>query len=273
MASEFERHLIEPGASVRLADYDPADTGEWSKKEARARLEEVKARLRVLHEMLRANGAQGLLVVLQGIDACGKDGVVKHVADAFNHIACYTAPFKVPTKVELAHDFLWRVHAVTPGRGEVAFFNRSHYEDVLVVRVENLVPESVWSLRYDAINDFERLLAQNGIMVAKFYLHISPEEQRERMEKRLHTPRRRFKFRVDDLATRAKWGEYMNAYEQALRRCSTAHAPWHLIPADKKWYRNVAIAEILLDRLESLEMSWPPLEDAAQGMTTIAPLG
>jgi PPK2 family polyphosphate:nucleotide phosphotransferase len=273
MASEFERHLIQPGAKVRLADHDPSETREWTKKTARARLDEVKARLHVLHEMLHANGKHGLLVVLQGMDACGKDGVIKHVADAFNHIACYAAPFKVPTKVELAHDFLWRVHAVTPGRGQVAFFNRSHYEDVLVVRVESLVPEAVWRQRYEAINDFERLLMRNGVMVVKFYLHISSEEQRERMEDRLRTPEDHYKFRVGDFATRAKWDEYMTAYEQALRRCSTAEAPWYLIPADKKWYRNLAIAQILLDRLERLGMSWPPLEEEAQGMTAIAPLG
>ena len=270
MQKDFERHLIRPGETPRLAEVDPADTGDWTKKAARKRLEEIKEQLHSLHELLLAERKHGVLVVLQGLDASGKDGVIKHVADAFNHIACYATAFKVPTKAELAHDFLWRVHAVTPGRGEVALFNRSHYEDVLVQRVDNIVPESVWSKRYDAINNFEQLLVDNGILVLKFMLHISPDEQAERMDSRLADATKHWKFRVDDLATRNKWDAYMAAYDDAIHRCSTLYAPWYVIPADKKWYRNLAIAEVLLAKMRGLEMRWPPLEKAAEGMTTIA---
>lgn len=272
MSNEFERHRIEPGSRVELGEHKTVDVRGWTKKSARKRLAQIKEELAVLHEMLYAQRQHSLLVVLQGMDACGKDGVVKHVAGAFNHTACYVAAFKVPTKIELAHDFLWRVHAVTPGRGEVIFFNRSHYEDVLVVRVDELAPKRVWRQRYELINDFERLLTQNDTHVLKFYLHISPEEQRERMEDRLHTPEDHYKFKVGDLATRAKWDAYMTAYEDMLARCSAKEAPWYLIPADKKWYRNLAIGEILLSTLQGLQMSWPPLEEAAQGMTSVAPL-
>ncbi len=270
MPNEFKRHLIRPGESPHLAEIDPAGTGDWTKKAARKRLKDVKKELQSLYELLLAERKHGVLVVLQGMDASGKDGVIKHVADAFNHLACYATAFKVPTKVELAHDFLWRVHAVTPGRGEVALFNRSHYEDVLVQRVDNIVPESVWSKRYDAINHFEQLLVDNGILVLKFMLHISLEEQAERMDSRLAAQEKRWKFRVGDLDTRSKWDQYMEAYDDALHRCSTSYAPWYVIPADKKWYRNLAIAEILLAKMRGLEMSWPPVEEAAEGLATIA---
>ncbi len=271
--SAFDRHLVKPGDAPKLAEIDPAYTGDWTKAAATKRLQEIKPRLNTLSEMLYASRTHGLLIVIQGMDACGKDGVVKHVADAFNHIACYVAAFKVPTSVELAHDFLWRVHAVAPARGQIAIFNRSHYEDVLVQRVNELVPKAVWRERYGAINAFEELLADSGIVILKFMLHISPEEQRTRMIDRLHTVQDHYKFRVADLATRAKWDQYMEAYEDALRRCSTKRAPWYVIPSDKKWYRNLAIAEIVLDRLEGLKLQWPPLEEAARGMTTIEPLG
>jgi PPK2 family polyphosphate:nucleotide phosphotransferase len=257
---------VRPGACVSLADYDPADTQGLKKKAARKELEAIKSRLNDVQTLIYATARYGVLVVLQGMDTSGKDGSIRHVMSAFNPQGCQVASFKVPTPLELAHDFLWRVHRVAPPRGMVGIFNRSHYEDVLVARVESLVPEAVWRTRYEAINAFEKLLADSGIVVLKFCLQISKEEQRERLERRLQNPHHHWKFHVLDLHARARWDDYQAAYEEALSRCSTEHAPWYVIPADRKWYRNLVISRILCETLERLHMEWPPLEPEAQGI-------
>jgi PPK2 family polyphosphate:nucleotide phosphotransferase len=261
-----EQFRVKPGAKVNLGKLETDQKGGLTKKSARKELKAIKPRLNELQEMLYATKKHALLIVLQGMDTSGKDGVIKHVIEAFNPQGCQIRSFKVPSRQELAHDFLWRIHKATPGRGMVGIFNRSHYEDVLVVRVDSLVPESVWAQRYDAINAFEELLAQNGVVICKFMLHISPEEQKDRMEDRLDNPQDQWKFKLADLKTRAKWNEYQEAYEDALSRCSTPHAPWYVIPADRKWYRNLLVSRILLETLESLDMEWPPLEPEAEGI-------
>ncbi len=253
--------LVSPGSRIRLADYDTGYTGEYrDREEAEDELRDNVDKLKDLQNVLYAEGKHALLIVLQAMDAGGKDGTIRHVMGGLNPQGVTVASFKVPTPRELAHDFLWRIHQRTPGRGEIAIFNRSHYEDVLVVRVHNLVLEEVWSARYDHINAFERLLADSGVTIRKFFLHISKEEQKERFEKRLRDPRKNWKFARGDLRERALWGDYSAAYEDALSRCSTDHAPWYIIPADRKWYRNLIISRILVETLESLEMRYPPGE-------------
>ena len=263
------RYLVEPGKKLSLASHDPADTEGLTKKPARKRLEEVKLRLNELQQLLYASEKHALLVVLQGMDTAGKDGVIKHVMDACNPQGCQVTSFKVPTSDELAHDFLWRVHKAAPGRRMVGIFNRSHYEDVLVVRVEELVPEKVWRKRYEAINQFEEILAESGVVILKFFLNISKEEQRERLQERLADRADHWKFRVGDLDARAKWDDYTEAYEDALAKCSTENAPWFVIPSDKKWYRNLTISEIVVQALDALEMQWPPLEPEAEGIEIV----
>ncbi len=253
--------LVPPNTEIRLSEYDPDSTRECRDRgEAAEELETNVQRLQELQTVLYAEGKHSLLVVLQAMDAGGKDGTIRHVMGRLNPQGVHVASFKAPTRRELAHDFLWRIHQHTPGRGEIAVFNRSHYEDVLVVRVHNMVPESVWRARYDHINAFERLLADSGVTILKFYLHISKTEQKERFEKRLRDPRKNWKFARGDLRERKLWENYMGAFEEALSRCSTRNAPWHIIPADKKWYRNLIVSRILVQALESLDMSYPPGE-------------
>ncbi|MDQ3408027.1 MAG: polyphosphate kinase 2 family protein, partial [Chloroflexota bacterium] len=202
-----------------------------------------------------------LLIVLQGIDTAGKDGTLRHVMTAFNPQGCSVIGFGVPTEEELAHDYLWRIHRHTPGRGTIAIFNRSHYEDVLVVRVHDLVPAEVWRRRYDQINAFEAQLAASGTTILKFFLWISPEEQRERLQARIDTPDKRWKFERGDIDERKHWDDYRRAYEAALSRCSTDPAPWYVIPSDRKWFRNLAVAEILVDTMEKMDLTYPPADD------------
>ena len=263
------KFLVEPGSDVSIEKRDPADTDGLTKKEARAQLPGIKTKLNELQQLLYATEKHALLIALQGMDTSGKDGVIKHVIEAFNPQGCQVTSFKVPTREELAHDFLWRVHKAVPKRGIVGIFNRSHYEDVLVVRVEELAPKSTWRKRYEAINQFEEILSESGVVVLKFFLNISKEEQRERLEDRLKDPRDHWKFRVGDLEARAKWDEYMAAYEDALQKCSTERAPWYVIPSDKKWYRNLVISQILAEALNSLEMQWPRLEPEAEGIEIV----
>ncbi|MBC7237444.1 MAG: polyphosphate kinase 2 family protein [Chloroflexi bacterium] len=264
-----KRFLVRPGDTVSLADHDPAETGGLTKKEAKEALTQLRLELNELQELLYASEEHALLIVLQGMDTSGKDGVIKHVITAFNPQGCQVTGFKVPTSEELAHDFLWRVHRAVPRRGMVGIFNRSHYEDVVVVRVEGLAAEKVWRKRYGMINDFERLLAGNNVVIRKFFLHISKEEQRDRLQDRLKNKRDHWKFRVGDLKARARWDDYMAAYEEALSRCSLEEAPWYIIPADKKWYRNLVISQILAETLRSLDMKWPALEPGAEGIQII----
>ncbi|MBT8215767.1 MAG: polyphosphate kinase 2 family protein, partial [Acidimicrobiia bacterium] len=250
-------HRVEPGTAVDLSSIDPHETGGLNKQQARAETKQLNRRLEALQELLYAEGKHKLLIVLQAMDAAGKDGTIRHVFDRVNPQGVKVASFKKPTDRELAHDYLWRVHAHTPGTGEITIFNRSHYEDVLIVRVLGLVPEERWSRRYDHIRDFEQLLADEGTTIRKFYLHIDKAEQKERLQARLDNPDKHWKFDVGDLAQRKLWDDYMAAYETAISRTSTEAAPWYVIPANRKWYRNLAISRILVDTLEGLNMSFP----------------
>jgi len=253
------RTLVKPGTKVRLDDHDPDYHGEGGKRdpEVRAKLDGDLEAMADLQERLYAEGKQALLIVLQGMDTSGKDGTVRHVMRGLNPQSCQVASFKVPTAEELAHDFLWRIHQHAPAKGQIAVFNRSHYEDVLAARVRGLVPEEVWRARYEHINSFERLLADSGTRIVKLFLHISCEEQKERLEQRLADPQKRWKFRAGDLDDRELWDEYVRAYEDALTHCSTAYAAWHIISANRKWYRNLVVADLIATTLRDMDPQWP----------------
>lgn len=257
-------YRIRPGTKVRLKDFDPNDSGEFrgGKEEGQAELEKLNTELERLQESLYAEGKHKVLIVLQGMDTSGKDGVIRSVFDGVNPQGVRVACFKVPTAEELAHDYLWRVHKMTPGKGEIVIFNRSHYEDVLVVRVHELVPELIWKKRYDQINAFERLLVEEGTTILKFFLHIDPEEQKQRLLDRLADPSKHWKFNPGDLKERALWEQYTQAYEDVLSKTSTDWAPWYVIPANKKWYRDLIISRILVETLQSLDIQLPqPLSE------------
>jgi len=264
----MDRYRVEPGTTVRLSEHDPRDDAafEGAKKAGKQRLEELNGRLEALQELLYAEGRRRVLVVLQATDTGGKDGVIRHVFDGVNPQGVKVASFKKPTPLELAHDYLWRVHPHVPGDGEITIFNRSHYEDVLVVRVHSLVSEQQWRLRYDHINDFERMLAEEGTTILKFFLHISKEEQAERLQARLDDPAKHWKFSLGDLEERTRWNAYQAAFEEALSRTSTPWAPWYVVPADRKWYRNLVVASVLVQTLEGLGMEFPPPEDDLTGV-------
>jgi PPK2 family polyphosphate:nucleotide phosphotransferase len=253
-----KKFVVEPDAKVDLRRVDPSFHGKLSDAdEAQAETAALCERLGALQYLFYADGATSLLVVFQGMDAAGKDGTIRHVFSAVDPQGVTVHAFKEPTPLEAAHDFLWRVHAQTPQRGEIAIFNRSHYEDVLVVRVHDLVPKDVWSKRYARIVDFEKNLVQNGTHILKFFLHISPEEQLRRFKARLEDPKRQWKISESDYAERAYWDDYVRAYEAALEKTSTEHAPWFIIPSDHKWFRNLAIARIVVEHLEALHMKLP----------------
>ena len=254
---------LPPGKPFHLKDFDPDDTGLYrDKADAKAQTARNLDRLNALQEMLYAQGERALLIVLQAMDAGGKDGTIKTVMGAFNPQGVQVTSFKAPTEEELAHDFLWRVHKAAPRRGMVGIFNRSHYEDVLVVRVKNLVLESVWRRRYDHINAFERLLADAGVTLVKFFLYISKEEQAERLRARQTTASKQWKFAPGDLEERKRWDQYMAAFEEAMTRCNTEHAPWYVIPANRKWYRNLAVSQILVETMEKMGLRYPdPIPD------------
>jgi PPK2 family polyphosphate:nucleotide phosphotransferase len=253
-----KKFMIEPDAKVRLGKIDPDFTGKHISREAgvdaTARQIERIARLQYL---LYADARQSLLIVLQGLDAAGKDGLVRHLFSGVNPQGVSVASFKKPSEREAAHDFLWRVHRQAPAKGEIAIYNRSHYEDVLVVRVHKLVPHAVWSKRYDLINDFEKTLSENGTRILKFYLHISPQEQLERFKARLDDPTRQWKISEADYSEREYWPQYIKAYEDALERTSTKHAPWYVIPSNKKWFRNLAVSQIIADAMDDMELTLP----------------
>jgi PPK2 family polyphosphate:nucleotide phosphotransferase len=252
---------VQPGTAVRLAEIDPADTMGIDKGAARTEAKVLNRRLEELQELLYAEGRHKVLIVLQAMDAAGKDGTIRHVFDGVNPQGVKVASFKKPTDRELAHDYLWRVHAHTPGAGEITIFNRSHYEDVLIVRVLGLVPEDRWSRRYQHIRAFEQLLADEGTTILKFYLHITKEEQRRRLQARLDDPSKHWKFDVGDLDQRRQWDDYMAAYEAALSETSTEQAPWFVVPSDRKWFRTLVISRILVSTLESLQMAYPQQTD------------
>jgi PPK2 family polyphosphate:nucleotide phosphotransferase len=257
---------VKPDKKLRLSKRDPSDTAGLQDKDAAVeRLAKNVRRLSELQYLLYAENRRSVLVVLQAMDAGGKDGVVRHVFSGINPQGCRVTSFKAPTGEELEHDFLWRINRALPRKGEIGLFNRSHYEDVLIVRVHNLVPKSVWSQRYDQINAFEQTLAENGVMVLKFFLHISKKEQLDRLQSRLEKPHKRWKVNPSDFVERKFWDDYQEAYEEALMRCSKPWAPWFIIPANKKWFRNLAVSEILIETLEKEGMKFPqPAYDLAK---------
>ncbi len=259
-----EKCRIPPKSKINLKDFDPNDTSlfDGGKKEAKAAMVELNQKLSELQELLYAEGKHKLLIILQAMDTGGKDGTIRSVFEGVNPQGVKVASFKTPTALELSHDYLWRIHQHTPTRGEVVIFNRSQYEDVLVVRVHSLVPEEVWSKRYEHINAFERMLCDEGTTILKFYLHIDLKEQAKRFLARVEDPTKQWKFNPGDLSERERWHEYMHAYEDMLNRTSTAWAPWYVIPANKKWYRNWLIAKIVVKTLKDLDMRYPqPAED------------
>ncbi len=257
---------IRPGTRVRLEELDPGDTHGLDKEAAIDQTATQLERLTELQDRLWAEAARAVLVVLQGIDASGKDGTIKKVMEAFNPQGCPVTSFKVPSTDELAHDYLWRVHRRVPRKGEIGVFNRSHYEDVLVVRVHDLVPKPVWSKRYDQINDWERMLTDSGTTIVKFFLTIDRDEQRKRFQARYDDPTRRWKFSMGDLAERKLWDEYQAAFDDVLSKTSTSWAPWYVIPANHKWFRNLAVSTILADTIEALKPAYPPEPDLPSGL-------
>lgn len=253
-----DRYRVKPDSKIKLKDYDPGETaGIKNKKEVESRLEQCLKDLDELQYLLYAENKQSLLIVLQAMDAGGKDGTIRHVMSAFNPQGCRVTSFKKPAGEELAHHYLWRIHKAVPARGEIAIFNRSHYEDVLVVRVHNLVPKKVWSQRYRQVNNFERTLAENGTRIIKFFLHISKDEQRQRFEQRLTDPTKLWKVSPADFEERKYWDDYTSAFEDAISHCSTRWSPWYVIPANNKWFRNLAVAEIVRDTLRDMDMKLP----------------
>jgi PPK2 family polyphosphate:nucleotide phosphotransferase len=255
--SLVERLLVAPGKRVKLQDDHADRTFGWKKPEAEAMLEENREKLSELQYKLYADGRFALLIVLQAIDAGGKDGTVHHVFTAMNPQGCVVTSFKAPSAEELKHDYLWRVHQRVPPRGMVGVFNRSHYEDVLIVRVEKLVPEAMWSKRYEEINEFERMLTSNNVRIIKLFLQISRDEQKQRFEDRLKDPKHQWKFSPEDLVKRRQWPQYQEAFEAMLNRCNTRHAPWYVIPADRKWFRNLAVSEIVATEMGRMPLRFP----------------
>ena len=254
----INRFRVKPGSIIKLKDIDPEFKDQYeSRKEADKEIEKYEKKLRDLQELLYADGRCSLLIVLQGMDTAGKDGTISHILGAMNPQGCRVIGFKQPSDKELSHDFLWRIHQAAPAKGSVTIFNRSHYEDVLVVRVHNLVPQAVWSSRYDQINAFESELAAANTHILKFFLHISKKEQLSRFKDRLDNPDKQWKISEADYKERKFWDEYTSAYEEALSRCSIEDAPWFIIPSDHKWFRNLAIARIVVEHLEALDMKFP----------------
>jgi PPK2 family polyphosphate:nucleotide phosphotransferase len=251
-------YLVNPHQKVRLSHFPTAKTGRYrNKEEAAADLEQHRQRLDELQELLTADCRHAILIVLQGMDAAGKDGTIRHIFTGVNPQACDVTPFKVPTPLELKHDFLWRAHRAVPQFGTIGIFNRSHYEDVLVTRVHKLVSDKLVKERFEQIVDFERTLANNNVTILKFFLHISHDEQTRRLAERLADPNKQWKVSEADFAERAYWPQYTKAYEDAIEHTSRKHAPWFIIPSDHKWYRNVAISEILVNAIGKLKMSYP----------------
>jgi PPK2 family polyphosphate:nucleotide phosphotransferase len=258
----MQKYRVREGQKIDLGDFDPDDTSLISggKAEALERSAKVEARLAELQELLYAEHRRKVLIVLQGLDTSGKDGTVRHVMGGFNPAGTRVVSFRVPSETELDHDYLWRVHREVPANGEIVVFNRSHYEDVLVVRVHSMVPRPVWKKRYHQIRAFEQMLQEEGTVILKFFLHISRQEQRKRLQARVDDPTKRWKFRHGDLEERKLWPEYQEAYEEALSKTSTEENPWFIIPANQKWYRNYVVGSVLADALEKLNMKYPEVD-------------
>lgn len=260
------KFIVKPKQKVKLSDHDPGHTpGFKRKRDAEKHLKHNIDRLDELQYLLWAENKHALLIVLQAMDAAGKDGTIRHVMTGVNPQGCKVTPFKAPSDEELDHDFLWRIHKAVPGKGEIGIFNRSHYEDVLIVRVHNLVPKSVWSKRYAQINAFEHNMATSNVTILKFFLHISKDEQKRRFQDRINRPEKNWKVNPADFEERKYWDDYMRAYEEVLGRCSTGAAPWFVIPSDKKWFRNIAVSQIIVEALEGLDMKYPkPMCDVSK---------
>jgi PPK2 family polyphosphate:nucleotide phosphotransferase len=265
----MDRLLVSPGSKVRLRNWDPDDTSGVSggKKKAAVSMAALTKRLDALQEALYAEHQRKVLVILQAMDTAGKDGTIRRVFEGVNPQGVRVASFKAPTLPELDHDYLWRAHREVPGRGELAIFNRSYYEDVLIVRVHQMVPRKVWERRFDQINDFERMLTDEGTTLLKFYLHIDLKEQKKRLQQRLDDPVKRWKFNPTDLAERKLWDDYMLAYEEALSRTSTDWAPWRIIASNHPWYRNLMVAGIIVETLEGLAIRYPDPPEGWEKLT------
>jgi len=264
-----ERFKVKPGARISLGKWDPDDTADFEgKKSVKKQMKKNLERLSELQYLLYAENKRSVLVVLQALDAGGKDGTIRHVMGPLNPQSCKVVSFKTPTTEELSHDFLWRIHRAAPRTGEIRIFNRSHYEDVLIVRVHDMAPRKVWSRRYEQIKAFEKILAQNNTHIFKFYLHISKDEQLERFRARLENPTKQWKASLADFEERKYWDDYVKAYEAVLSKCSTDDAPWFIIPANKKWFRNFAVSEILVEHLSKLRMKFP---EPVDGISDIDP--
>jgi PPK2 family polyphosphate:nucleotide phosphotransferase len=266
--SAFSHFRVQPGKRLRLADISPQKTKgfDGDKEQGRARVQQLNDRLEELQEQLYAQGKHRLLVVLQAMDAGGKDGTIRSVFDGVNPQGVKVASFKAPTSKELAHDFLWRIHPHAPAAGEIAIWNRSHYEDVLVARVHDLCNETCWRARYEHIVAFENLLAGEGTTILKFFLHISKDEQRQRLQERIDDPKKRWKWSSRDLDERARWDDYQLAYEDALSATSTEQAPWYVVPADRNWFRDLVVSEVLVEALATLDLRLPPGDPGIEGL-------
>jgi PPK2 family polyphosphate:nucleotide phosphotransferase len=255
-----------PLSKVHLKNFDANAKGDIKREDAEAAVKELRDELKTLQEKLYSSGEKSLLLVFQAMDAGGKDSTIKKVLSGINPQGVHVASFKAPSKEELDHDFLWRIHQEVPAKGYIGVFNRSHYEDVLVVRVDNLVPVSVWRERYDHINNFEKLLYDSGTRILKFYLHIDRDEQKERFQDRLDEPDKHWKFDIKDLAKREQWDAYMQAYEEVLTRCNTEYAPWHIVPANRKWYRNYVVMTAIVNAMRDMDLHFP---EAQAGLDNI----
>ncbi len=268
MAFDIDALRAKPGEKIKLSKIKPNSTPEWDyqddgedKARALELLPALNDRLERLQDLLYAQGTERVLVVIQAMDAGGKDGTVRHVFDGVNPSGVKVASFKRPTDIELAHDYLWRIHQHVPSDGQLVIFNRSHYEDVLVVRVAEIVEEKRWKKRFEHIANFEQMLVDEGTTIIKIFLHISKDEQKERLQDRLDRPEKNWKFETGDLGPRAQWDDYQEAFEDVFEKTSTEDAPWYIVPADRKWYRNIAVSEIVIQTLENLKMSFPPPEE------------
>ena len=264
----MKRYLVEPGTKVKLSEWDPNDTSEFrgGREQARIEIEKLNHRLEQLQEVLYAEHKHKVLIVLQAMDTGGKDGAIRHVFEGVNPNGTRVANFKEPSEEEKDHDYLWRIHKQVPAKGEIVIFNRSHYEEVLIVRVHKLVSPDVWKQRFDQINAFEQILAENRTTILKFYLHIDKDEQKKRLQARLNDPNKHWKFRKGDLEERKLWPEYMQAYEDVLNKTSTAAAPWFIVPANHKWYRDLVISSVLIETLAGLKMKFLEPEENLEGI-------
>lgn len=263
-------YLVEPGKKLKLAKRDTNDKGDFDdREEADADVLKHLQKLAELQEVLYAESKRSLLVVFQAMDAGGKDGAISHIFSGVNPQGCQVTSFKSPSTLERSHDFLWRVHQQAPAKGMIGIFNRSHYEDVLIVRVHNLVPREVWSKRFDHIRNFEKMLADEGTVILKFFLHISMEEQKERLQARLDDPEKNWKFNPEDLAERQHWDDYMSAFEDAMEKTSTKNAPWYVVPSDRKWFRNWVISDTIVRALKEMDLEYPKAREDIAGLKIV----